>query len=492
MSSGILGMNARNLKYVRVYNKNRRVADEKLLTKALLRPAGVPVPKLYGVIRSVRDFEAFAWNKLPSTFAVKPNRGFGGEGILVLRNALPKQEFLSLPAETRVWLKMDGTEVTYDELRAHVLGILDGQFSLQEAPDVAFFERKLSMHKAFKSYVPSGVADIRVIVFNRVPVMAMMRVPTIRSGGRANIAQGAVGVGIDIGRGLTTTAMVKVPWRRIIDAHPDTGQELHGFAIPFWDDILTMSVLSQDASEIGYLGVDIVVDQQEGPVLLELNARPGLDIQVANQEGLARRLERVEGLKIATVEKGMRVAKELFGGATERLVEEVSGRDIIGSVEKVVLSRPDDETLEIDMLAKIDTGAYSTSISAALARKLGFGDVVDAFPWQKLEPSLLPEQADAIANRIAAGLKERLPLLARVVAIRSSNGLSVRPVVRILLSLSGKKFYAAANITERTGLAYEMIVGRRQLRRFLIDPARKVPSSSAPKGIFPKKALSAS
>ena len=78
MASGILGMNERNLKYVRTYNKNRRVADEKLLTKELLKPAGVRVPKLYGVIRSVRDFESFAWNKLPSTFAVKPNRGFGG------------------------------------------------------------------------------------------------------------------------------------------------------------------------------------------------------------------------------------------------------------------------------------------------------------------------------------------------------------------------------------------------------------------------------
>jgi len=45
---------------------------------------------------------------------------------------------------------------------------------------------------------------------------------------------------------------------------------------------------------MGYLGVDIVLDAQAGPLMLELNARPGLNIQIANQEGLLHRLRLIE------------------------------------------------------------------------------------------------------------------------------------------------------------------------------------------------------
>ena len=45
---------------------------------------------------------------------------------------------------------------------------------------------------------------------------------------------------------------------------------------------------------MGYLGVDIVIDATAGPLMLELNARPGLNIQIANQEGLVHRLRSVE------------------------------------------------------------------------------------------------------------------------------------------------------------------------------------------------------
>jgi len=43
-----------------------------------------------------------------------------------------------------------------------------------------------------------GLPDIRVIAYNMVPVMAMMRIPTKESGGKANIHGGACAVGIDI------------------------------------------------------------------------------------------------------------------------------------------------------------------------------------------------------------------------------------------------------------------------------------------------------
>jgi glutathione synthase/RimK-type ligase-like ATP-grasp enzyme len=45
--------------------------------------------------------------------------------------------------------------------------------------------------------------------------------------------------------------------------------------------------------ELGYLGVDIVLTPDKGPILLELNARPGLGIQIANLAGLVPRLEKI-------------------------------------------------------------------------------------------------------------------------------------------------------------------------------------------------------
>ncbi|MRR31196.1 alpha-L-glutamate ligase-like protein, partial [bacterium] len=45
---------------------------------------------------------------------------------------------------------------------------------------------------------------------------------------------------------------------------------------------------------LGYLGVDLVIDRDRGPLLLELNARPGLAIQLANRHGLRTRLDQVD------------------------------------------------------------------------------------------------------------------------------------------------------------------------------------------------------
>ena len=49
-----------------------------------------------------------------------------------------------------------------------------------------------------------------------------------------------------------------------------------------------------DATELGYVGADVVIDQRRGPVILELNARPGLGVQLANHCGLAARLEEID------------------------------------------------------------------------------------------------------------------------------------------------------------------------------------------------------
>jgi len=471
MQNEILGMNERNLHYIRPYNKKKsiRLADDKLASKELLIKTGISTPKLYGVLRTIKDFEDFDWRKLPANFVIKPNRGFGGEGIVLLRRSKKKEEFLRLSLQEREWFTNSGEIWGFEKLKSHVLDILDGSFSLQGLPDTAFIERKLITHPIFQNYTKKGIPDIRVIVFNKVPVMSMMRLPTEKSQGKANITQGAIAVGIDMSSGVTTTAMTKYPVRKIIDIHPDTNQKLSNFSIPDWDKILEMSVEAQVASSLGYLGVDIAIDKKHGPEILELNARPGLDIQIANLEGLAGRLKRIKGLKVKSIAHGIRIAKDLFGGDVERRVEKISNKEVIGSIERVKLfNKKGDKKIEVE--AKIDTGADSTSIDIELAKKMGYGNILKFINKYRLDSLLNEKEADKLAERVKKDLNEaKISELVDVVCVRSSHGLTLRPYIKLNFILSGIKIFSKANIVERGFLKYKMIVGKNDLKKFLVD-----------------------
>lgn len=460
-SGEILGMNARNLDYVRPLNRRRgrRIADDKLLSKRTLGKAGLPVPKLVATIRTNEELEAFDWSTLPGSFALKPNRGFGGEGILVVYGRKKGRD--------DAWVKADGSMVTVSDIRSHIRNILDGSFSLTNSPDIAFFEERLTLLKSFKPYTYKGIPDLRVIVYNHVPVMAMLRLPTKQSGGKANLHQGAIGVGIDLANGTTTTAVMGSA--HVLEYVPRTRLQLSGIRIPYWKEILRIAIEAQKVSGLGFLGADIAIDRERGPVLLELNARPGLSIQLANLDGLKRRLERVAGLKVRTTERGMTLGINLFGGEIEEELEEISGKRVIGSVEKVKLVGKDGAEIEVE--AKIDTGAYSTSIDADLARKLGFGDLIDAFEKIDLSPyEVTPENETSIRQAI---MKEhRIPDLENVSVVFSSSGSSIRPVAKIPVTIDRADIVAQCNIIDRSSLKYPMIVGKRNLGRFLVDVSK--------------------
>jgi len=134
------------------------------------------------------------------------------------------------------------------------------------------------------------VPDIRVLVFRGVPVLAMVRLPTRRSDGRANLHLGGVGVGVDLTTGRMTFG---VRGGRPVSDHPDLGRPLSGIEVPAWHDVLSLAVRAADAVRLGFLGVDVVLDRRRGPLVLELNARPGLGIQLANRRGLRPLLERL-------------------------------------------------------------------------------------------------------------------------------------------------------------------------------------------------------
>jgi alpha-L-glutamate ligase-like protein len=458
-SRTLLGMNARNLDYVRPYNhaRGRRLADQKLKCKVALKKNDLPVSKLIAKIISPSELERFDWQMLPDSFALKPNRGFGGEGIIVV--------YARKKGRIDAWVKADGSVITIADLKSHIENILDGTFSLSNKPDIAFFEERLKLLKLFKPYTWKGIPDIRIIVFNRVPVMAMLRLPTKDSGGKANLQLGAIGVGVDMANGTTTSAIVGKG--RLIEYVPETRLLLSGLKIPRWKDILTMAVKAQEISGLGFLGADVAIDRDAGPVILELNARPGLSIQLANMAGLKERLERVKGVKIKSVDHGVRVGMNLFGGEIEENIEGLSGKRVIGSVEKVKFIGKDGKEIEVE--AKIDTGADSSAIDRVLAEELGYGEVLAYFDTIPVPAPSTRDEARALEEKLRSEYVGKHPDLVDILCIYASNGMSVRPKIPLKLIIDKEEIEARPSVVDRTALQYRAIIGRRNLGKFLVD-----------------------
>ena len=279
---GVLGMNERNHEYTMRCNPRHFYprADDKLETKRLCHAAGIPTARVLGVAR----FQAQARLLLDnlddcSTFVLKPARGAMGNGILVVHERRDQDYLLA-----------GGSVVGRDRLAHHMSSILSGMFSLGGKPDVAFAEERLVVHPALARIVTDGVPDIRFVIFQGVPLMAMTRLPTRRSGGCANLHHGAVGAGVDLRSGRTIHAVLS---GAVVERHPDSGEPLLGIPMPDFERALEIAVQATTATQLGYVGADVVVDAQHGALVLELNARPGLAIQVANQTGLSPRLAQV-------------------------------------------------------------------------------------------------------------------------------------------------------------------------------------------------------
>lgn len=301
---GILGMNQRNGDYIMPFNPRRLypLVDDKRRTKELALAAGISVPDLYGMIEiesHIRHFKRLIGEH--SDFVIKPSHGSGGNGIMVITDSVNGH-----------YRRANGLRITLDDIEHHLSNILSGMYSLGGLPDSALLEYRVEFDPLFEEVSYQGVPDIRTIVFRGVPVMAMVRLPTRMSDGKANLHQGAVGVGIDLASGCITSGV----WlEKSVAEHPDTGAPIHGLQIPHWDMLLQLAARCHDLVGLGYLGVDIVLDRARGPLVLELNARPGLSIQLANRDGLLTRLQRLaEQEKIPeNASERAELAKTLFG-----------------------------------------------------------------------------------------------------------------------------------------------------------------------------------
>jgi alpha-L-glutamate ligase-like protein len=281
--AGVLGINQRNLSFIQESNPRSLYprVDDKTITKQICDKHGIPVPETYAIIRRYGDVSRFA--ELigdRSEFVVKPASGAAGRGIIVIANRNGND-----------YETASGRVISQGELTYHISTILSGLYSLGGQLDAAIVERRIIMHPTMQGVAVGGTPDIRVILYRHVPVMAMVRLPTTASDGRANLHQGAAAAAVDLVTGRTFGGVCS---GRAVARHPDTGEQIAGLQIPGWQNLLAAAMKLADALEMGYIGVDFVIDAKTGPVVLEANARPGLAIQVAHRIGLLPRLQLID------------------------------------------------------------------------------------------------------------------------------------------------------------------------------------------------------
>ena len=474
----ILGLNRRNQEYVRPYNSAsaKALADNKIATKKLLAKEGINTSKVYKLIKNHKQLDFLDWESLPKSFVIKPNQGTGGNGILVLYGR-KKGEM--------GWIRPGGEVITKRDLILHIENILEGRFSMGNRTDIAIIEERVRTDPFFKQYSYKGVPDIRIICFNLVPIMAMMRIPTKRSNGTANLHSGAICTGIDIGTGITTYSMhmnnhsFLSDTYEMIDSTQDLklNKKLSGIQIPDWDKILEIALHCQKASKLGYVGVDIALDPEKGPIVFELNARPGLGIQVANQAGLRWRLEKIKGIQIKSIKHGIRVAKNLFGGEVEENIETISGRKVVNINEKITLYyknyipglKNENKYKEITT-AFIDTGLLTSRISRSYAARIGYFETIKQFEYLK-SPQAFNSFKEAqeyidLYSKNSTG-SEYIIRLAKLI---EDGKIVVRPVIIVKIKVSNEIKDLEMIITEDT--THSVILGRTDLKDYLIDTSK--------------------
>jgi len=477
----ILGLNRRNQEYVRPYNppSAKRIADNKILTKRVLRKERIKTPDVYKLIRTKKQLQFLNWDSLPKSFVIKPNKGTGGNGIIV---------FYGKKKGENAWIRPSGQTMSQRDIILHIENILEGRFSMGSKRDIAIIEERVKIDPLLKQYSYKGVPDIRIICFNGIPVMAMTRLPTKKSNGTANLHSGAICTGIDIGTGITTYSMHMSPKNlmsdtyELIDKTMDLKQNkiLSGIQIPDWDKLLEIALKCQKVTGLGYIGVDIALDRDKGPVVFEVNARPGLGIQVANQTGLRWRLEKAKGLDVKSIKHGIRLGKNLFGGEVEESIESISGRKVVNIVEKVnvyhkpaVSMRKRKQKIKVDkeiINTFMDTGILTSRMSASLANRIGFSDATKYFKNIEIPSNFTSfKEAQEYIDTDGKNIVKNKDIL-RLAKIVEDGKINIRPVIKIVVKISGDIKDIEVVLTD--DIIYPLVIGRSELFGYLVDTTK--------------------
>lgn len=277
----VLGMNQRNLDYIYPNNPRKyfEFANNKLLTKKTLKNKGIKIPNTFFSVSSFFELKSIESNlRKHSSFVIKPSSGSGGNGIIVI-----------CAYKNEKWISISGKIFTLSEIKKHIADIIFGVYSFG-LNDVAIIEERIVQDEHITNLSPQGLADVRIINYKGVNVKAMLRIATKASDGKANLHQGGIGVSIDLNKGVTLLAQIE---RENITHHPDTKIALLNIKIPFWKEVIKLSQETSKIIPMDYLGIDIALSK-DGPMVLEVNARPGIEIQNIASDGMIKELDLID------------------------------------------------------------------------------------------------------------------------------------------------------------------------------------------------------
>ena len=269
-----MGINRRNVELIYPHNKRKhyRLADDKVLAKKVFEKNDIACARTYAVIEKIGEIEnGWAAVQQYEKIAIKPANGRGGGGIKILQKNSSGTGWVS-----------GGKPISDHQVFKHFADIIMGVYSLG-GQDRVLVEYCIEPHPFFYEIFPAGVPDFRVILLNNIPVLSMLRVPTKKSDGKANLHQGGLGIGINMKTGRLKMGYDGLEYHAV---HPDSKSPIKDRVIPFWQETIDLSIKTSKAFPLQYLGVDIVLDKKLGPLLMEINVRPGLGIQMVNQTGL--------------------------------------------------------------------------------------------------------------------------------------------------------------------------------------------------------------
>lgn len=402
-SSDILGMNARQQQYCSLNSaKAKSFCSSKYATKVLLQNSNIGTARIHGILTSIEDVNEFPWETLESNFVIKPTDGNAGKGVAIFRTKLEKD---------LAWHDSTGTVWSLNEVKLHCFDILDGQYSTYGSNHNVIIEERIPIHPMFQKYAYKGTPDVRIIVFNQVPVMAMLRLPTPESEGRANLHQGAIGVGVDIATGITTHAITGTG--QPIQTLADGKKKLNGIKIPLWRKALQTAVEAARVAGLMFCGVDLFISEVHGPLVVELNANPGLSIQLANRSGLRRRLERVSDLQVLSAEHGVKIGQALFAATFADKIKAEDGLLIVPPRTTLSVYDGNDTKIKHTVEALLNTGRFRSAISRQLAEDLSLLSTDDLL-WFQTEK----DETKAPVIEVIFRLKERKIKTAMVVLKR--------------------------------------------------------------------------
>lgn len=423
--SHILGMNAR-YRYTKMNPQSaKKYGFSKLLAKQLLEANNISTAKIYHIFNTMNEVDTVNWESIPAPFVIKPASGSAGKGVWIIKKKVENKD---------EWLNQENVVVTKNDIELHVRNILDGEFSTWGSDHKAIVEEMIPPHPTLAKYAYKGTPDIRVIVFNSVPVMAMTRIPTEESQGRANLDRGAIGLGIDMATGATTFGLYGKSDR--ITHFPNSKKKVNGILIPQWTSVLQTAVEAANAAGFVYMGADLFIHPERGPMIVELNGFPGLSIQMANRSGLKKRLDRVEGLEVRNPQHGVKIAQALFAESFADKIMTEEATPIINL--KPTIEVFDDRNRTHNVQGVVDTKRDRSIISEEFADELGLVDLDD----------LLFRQQEALEGKL--------------------------PVVSVTIKIKNRKMQTAMMVSKRLNKTkHKVELGKKDLQGFLIGTSEE-------------------